>query len=91
MEEIKKEFQNNIYKYCDENVGKKILFPAFRHLYPIFRDDSSFLAPKEITTLTNEILNELNAKEILKEVNTPDGFVTGYPMYEILEHNKLRS
>jgi len=92
MESVKEELRNNIYEYCDNNVGKKVLFPGFRHLYISSKNDSSQdIIPQEITNLTSKILNELTERKILKEVKIPKGFSTPYAMYKISRHKKLKN
>lgn len=89
-----REFRENISKYCDDNIGERVLFTAFTHLCPLPKksDKKSIvdsLSPKNLSSLTSRIVNDLIDEGILKEVNKPDDLRTGYGRYEILPHEKL--
>ncbi len=79
-----RQFRKEIYKYCDDNVGEKILFTGFTNLYIQLEHE---ITPKNLASLTSEIIHELIGRKILIEV--PKEFESVYGMYEILPHEKL--
>jgi hypothetical protein len=83
LEELGKE---RIYKYCDDNIGNKILFPGF-----VFTGFDwlyhNKISPQNLTNLIGIIIRDLTEKKILKEVEKD--FESLYAMYEILPHEKL--
>ena len=84
MQELKEEFKKCMYKYCDNNIGEKLLFPAFTNLYSQLKHE---IAPKNLGVLTSEIVNDLIKRKVLIEV--PKEFENLYGMYEILFHKRL--
>lgn len=80
-----REFEKRVYKYCDNNVGREILFTGFAYLWPQNHD----IAPKDLAILTSKIINDLAKKGVLKEISKKEDFDIPYGMYEILPHEML--
>ena len=80
-----KEFRENIYRYCDNNIGKEILFKGFEWLWPQNHD----ISPKNLATLTSKIVNNLVRDRTLEEIPKPLNSDVPYGMYKILPHKKL--
>jgi len=87
MDYLKEDFRKNIFNYCISNVGKKVMFTAFTHLYPL-RNEDRRITPQNLANLTNELSNDLVNKGIIEEVCKPKCLVTFYPMYRILYNSK---
>jgi len=81
-----KEFRENIYRYCDNNVKQEVLSSIFNNLWI---QSVQEISPKDLTTLTGGVINDLVRDGILKEIPKPSNFDVPYGMYEILPHNKL--
>ena len=79
-------FRENIYEYCDNNVGGRVLFTGFVNLWS---DKGTDMPPKDLVNLTSEILDNLIKQKIVIDVPKPKEFETVYAMYEILPHEKL--
>lgn len=74
-------FETNIYRFCDENIGAKVLFPLFRGLYPpIFENDSSEsdICHKILAQHTSRILESLVKFGIIREIPLPVKIDTEY-------------
>lgn len=84
MHKLKEQFRKCICKYCDNNIGEKLLFPAFTNLYSQLKHE---IAPKNLGVLTSEIVNDLIKRKVLIEV--PKEFENLYGMYRILPHKRL--
>ncbi len=80
----KEQFKEEIYKYCDNNIGKSCLFPGFAFLWPLRKEK---IIPKNLAILTSKIINDLIEKKVLIEVPKKEGNV--YGMYKVLPHEKL--
>ncbi|MCH8945669.1 MAG: hypothetical protein IIA85_01985 [Nanoarchaeota archaeon] len=83
-------YRKDIYKYCNDNIGKKVLFPGFTILWQTWKRDSDKrydIAPKDLAILTSNIIQELSKEGILREVKKPEELdFTPYGFYEILPH-----
>ncbi len=80
LEELSKE---RIYRYCDDNIGNKILFTGFEWLHLKYEK----ITPKDLVNFTGIIVRDLIGKKILREVEKE--FESVYALYEILPHEKL--
>lgn len=78
------EFKEKIYKYCDNNIGNKILFLGFESIYT----SHDKITPKDLVNLTEIIIHDLIEKNILREVEKKE-YESVYALYEILPHEKL--
>lgn len=82
-------FEERVYRFCDNNVGEEVLFTGFVHLWP----KQIELCPREeiihpkIIFYTNNVINKLLRLNVLREI--PKDFDTFYPMYNILAHDSL--
>ncbi len=76
-------FLEEIYSSCDNNIGKKVLFPFFMNCWP----EDLILERKDLARHTSKLVNKLILNGVLKEVKKD--FDNVYGMYEILEHKKL--
>jgi hypothetical protein len=87
------EFEKRVYEYCDENIGRTVLFTAFDFLWPIPKENSEnsyLISKKELKEGTSKLLDILTKKKIIKEVEKPEGLEYSiYPLYEILPHKNL--
>ena len=83
-------YRKDIYKYCNDNINKKVLFPGFTILWQTWERDSDkryYIAPKDLAILTSNIIQELSKEGILREVKKPEELdFTPYGFYEILPH-----
>ena len=77
-------FVREIYSFCDENIGEKILFPFFMNLWP---EIDCTIEKKDLAFHTSKIVSRLISKRILKEI--PKSFDNAHGMYEILKHEKF--
>ncbi len=78
-------FVRKIYSSCDNNIGKKVLFPFFMNCWP----EELTLEKKDLAIHTSKIVSRLISNKILKEVPKEKDFYNVYGMYEILKHEKL--
>ena len=85
MQDIEEIFKEKICNYCKDNIGEKILFTGFTHLWPLPEKE---ISPKDLAILTSKILYDLNKGKriIIKEVSKPEEFSIPYAMYEILSY-----
>ena len=72
-------FVREIYSYCDENIGERILFPFFMNCWP---ESDYTIQKRDLASLTSKIVNRLISEKVLKEVKK--NFDNVYGMYEIL-------
>ncbi len=81
-------FVRNIYNYCDENIGEKILFPVFVNLWP---ENYCSISKKDLTEITSKLIKKLMNREekILKDISNKKNFENVYGLYEILPHKEL--
>lgn len=77
-------FRKEIYRYCQENVGKEILFTGFEYLWPWKNSD---IKPRNLARLTSQILNDLIKDKIIIEV--PKEAESVYAMYKILPRKEM--
>ncbi len=77
-------FVKNIYSYCDENIGEKILFPFFMYFWP---EIDCTVEKRDLAFYTSKIVSRLILKGALKEISK--SFDNVYGMYEILENEPL--
>ena len=88
--DLRKIYREEIYEYCEKNIGKGVLFPNFTILWPIQKknyDKRDDITPKNLAILTSEILQELSKEGILREVEKPEGLeFIPYGFYKILPH-----
>ena len=82
-EKLIKKFEENIYRYCDDNVKEKILFTGFTWMFPEYEK----IAPAELANITSIFVYDLVKKKILK--NITKNFESLYGLYEILPHERL--
>lgn len=85
MREKNSHFVNEIYKYCDENVGEKVLFSVFTNLY----NEEKFIIKRDLVGITEKIINNLIKEEILIEIVKPKGLESFYGYYEVKPHEDL--
>jgi hypothetical protein len=52
MREENPRFVNGIYRYCDENVGNKVLFSLFINLW----NEDKFIIKKDLIGITEKLL-----------------------------------
>ncbi|MEK6833586.1 MAG: hypothetical protein AABY32_06085 [Nanoarchaeota archaeon] len=78
-------FVNEIYKYCDKNIGEKALFSVFTNLWP----EEKFIIKKDLMGLTEKIINNLLKKGILIEIEKSERLESPYGYYEIKPHDDL--
>lgn len=88
MHEKNSHFVNEIYKYCDENVGSKTLSSVFTNFYNE-NGEGTHLDKKDLVKLTEKITNDLIKEGILKELEIPEEFECPYGYYEIMPHKNL--
>ncbi len=81
-----KEFRDNIYSYCDNNVKEEVLSTVFNNLWI---QSVQEISPQNLETLTNGIINDLNKRRIIREIRKTPDFDVPYGMYEILPHKRL--
>jgi len=82
-----KKFRENIYRYCDDNVGKKLLSTAFTNFW---RQSIQEISPQGLVNKTGGIIDDLVKERVLREVRKPHNFDDiPYGIYEILPHEKL--
>lgn len=90
MRDIYEIYRKDIYKYCKNNISKKVLFPGFTILWQrskIDSDERYDITPQNLALLTSNILQELSKEGILREVKKPEELdFTPYGFYEILPH-----
>ena len=84
MENIKEAYKTKIYGYCNKNVGEKVMFTAFTHLWNL-RNTKEDKTPKDLAILTSQICNELKKESIIKEITKHEKLETPYPRYKILK------
>ena len=87
----KKEFRENIYRYCDNHVKEKVLSTVFNNLWI---QSVQEISPQDLEILTNGIINDLGKdnlkrKKVLEEIPKPYDLDVPYGMYEILPHERL--
>ncbi len=91
MQKKEKQFKENIYEYCYDNIGKEVFFTAFTHKWPLLTKEEEAgkrpIAPKDLAVITSRIVNDLVKQKIIIEV--PKKFENVYEMYKILPHEKL--
>jgi hypothetical protein len=79
-------FRKKAYKHCRENVGERILFKGFAHLY--LERDAREISPKDLALLTSRLIGELIQKRILVEVKNGDKREDSvYGMFEVMIHD----
>lgn len=88
MREYNSHFVNEIYKYCDENVGGKALFSVFTNLYNE-NGEATHIDKKDLVKLTEKTTNNLIKRKILIEIMKPEGLDSPYGFYEIMPHENL--
>lgn len=88
MREDNSYFINEIYKYCDENVGVKTLFSIFTNLY-YENGEETHIDKKDLVNLTEKITNDLIKNNVLIEIMKPEGLESPYGYYEIQPHKDL--
>jgi hypothetical protein len=79
---------NEIYKYCDKNIGSKALSSVFTNLYTE-NGEGNHLDKRDLVKLTENITKDLIKKGVLIEVNKPEEFECPYGFYEIKPHEDL--
>lgn len=80
-------FRREVYRYCDENVGKRVLFTGFAYLYSFY---DGIITPQQLALVTENIVSRLLEKEVLTEISAEDkGIESPYGMYKILLHERL--
>ncbi len=93
MHKKKEEFLENINRYCDNNIGKKVFLTAFTNLYPMPSENpgiKDILSNKDLVIETSRIVRDLENKKILREVDkSKELSYNPYPRYEILSHERL--
>ncbi|MCX6749923.1 MAG: hypothetical protein NTZ83_00530 [Candidatus Pacearchaeota archaeon] len=78
-------FEKEIYRYCDENIGEKVLFSVFTNLWR----EEEFIIKKDLIGITEKIINDLIKRGILIDMEKPEkleGFYeleSPYGYYEI--------
>jgi len=77
-------FVREIYSYCDNHIGKEVLFPFFMHCWP---EIDCEIEKRDLAFHTSKIVGRLVLKGVLKEI--PKSFDNVYGMYAVLEHKKL--
>ncbi len=85
MREDNPHFVNEIYKYCDENIGEKGLFSLFTNLWY----EEKFIIKKDLIGITEKIVNNLIKDNILIEIRKPEELESPYGYYEIKPHSDL--
>jgi len=78
-------FKKQIYNYCDENAGEKVLFYAFINLW----DEKYPVIKKDLIGVTEKIIRELIKGNILTEIEKPGGLDTPCAYYKINSHEDL--
>jgi hypothetical protein len=85
-------FITNLYSYCDNHVGERVLLPAFVNLWngEFFNgDEKEEITKQKKYVNTCRLVNKLVSDKILKEVPKQKGFESIYPRYQILKHEDL--
>jgi hypothetical protein len=80
-------FREEIYFYCDYNVGSDVLFPAFVNLWPENNDKKKAMTKRDLVLITSNILHELVDRDVLKTMHKEDSTV--YSCYNVLPHEFL--
>jgi hypothetical protein len=95
------EYEKRVYEFCDKNIGEKVLFTSFCHLWPIKYSQGEkshldyLINSQELSIATSVVLKKLEEKGVVRALSDLDktedleGWVNGYPYYEILPHEKL--
>ncbi|MFH1503240.1 MAG: hypothetical protein ABIE36_01125 [Candidatus Diapherotrites archaeon] len=78
-------FEKEIYRYCDENVGEKVLSSVFINLW----HEEESIIKKDLMGLTEKIINNLIKNEVLIEIEKPEELESHYGYYEIRPHKNL--
>lgn len=78
-------FVNEIYNYCDENIGEKGLFSLFINLW----NEEKFIIKKDLIGITEKIINDLIKEGVLIEIEKPEELESPYGYYEIKPHSDL--
>ncbi len=81
----KEKFAQDIYGYCDKNVGCEVLSIVFANFYP----DTGKRNKTSLARHTSKIVNELVWEGILTEVKKDSHLDTPHGLYKILEHERL--
>ena len=83
-------YREEIYEYCEKNIGEKGLFTRFQVLWQTQKknsDERYEVVPKDLAILTSNIHQGLLKEGILREVEKPEGLdFSPYGFYEILPH-----
>lgn len=77
-------FVREIYKYCDENKGQKVLLPVFVNLW----DEDCPKSRTDLTVMTSKIISRLLHKGILIEIPKSERFHVPYGLYKILNYEE---
>jgi len=86
MEKNYVHFVKQIYTYCDNYQGEKVLFPAFTNLW---NEEDWNINKKDLAVLTSRIISRLLNTGILMSTPKENRFETPYGLYEILPHVNL--
>jgi len=88
-------FVREIYSYCDENIGEKVLFPAFMNLWDE-NGEASYISRKDLAVLTSKIISRLLNKDkkkkrekILRVIHSNYKLHDAYGFYKIRSHKNL--
>ncbi len=82
-----KDFRENIYSYCDNNIKEEVLSTVFNNLWI---QSIQEISPKNLEILTSRIINDLVKEGVLREIPKPSNFIDiPYGMYKVLPHNGL--
>jgi len=80
-------FSMNVYTFCDESVGRRVLFPAFMNLWPseecetieirssynsrAYKIFDRTISSRDLAVITSVVLRELIEDRIITEVDLP--------------------
>lgn len=80
-------FREEIYFYCDYNIGSDVLLPAFVNLWPENKEEKRTIAKRDLVVITSNILKELVNQRVLRVVYKENPSV--YAFYRVRKHDFL--
>jgi hypothetical protein len=82
-------FVKEVYSYCDNNIGQKILFPAFTNLWDENGEENTHISKKDLAIIASKIVTRLLERKILNVIPKDGKSYNPYGFYKILEHKNL--
>jgi hypothetical protein len=80
-------FKEEIYFYCDYNIGSEIMIPAFINLWPEGKKEIKGIPKRDLVVITSNILHDLVDKQVLEVIHKKDP--CAYAFYRVLPHEFL--